>query len=196
MDSHDISLAVALERHLVESGFPSDGGLDEKWVVVGLGPIPLCFPNTKARRRATLVHDLNHVISGYGHDMVGEAEIAAWELGGGCKNYWAAWFLNWAALVPGLATAPVRMLKAFGRGRRTGNLYGTEIDAMRVQPVEEVRKALRLDHEFSLRATDILLFAGVVAVAPGFAAVLGVAIFGTSPWWITSRAYKMRRATA
>lgn len=86
----DITLREALKLHLEEHGFVPDGGLDEKWVTVRVGPVPLCLPNTVSRRRATPFHDLNHVVSGYEHDAIGEAEISAWELGSGCKRYAAA----------------------------------------------------------------------------------------------------------
>ncbi len=194
MDPDDTSLEAAVERHLVESGFPADGGINEKWVAVGVGPIPLCFPNTKARRKATPIHDLNHVVSGYDHDAVGEAEIGAWELGGGCKNYWAAWVLNWAALVPGIATRPGRVLKAFARGRRTGNLYAADLESVRVQPVDQVRKTLCLNEDYPVRTSDVLLFAGFAALAPLVASVPALASVVTSPLWLAAGAHKRRHS--
>jgi hypothetical protein len=196
MDQDGISLQEAVKRHLLEHGFPADGGIKEKWVSVGLGPIPLCFPNTKARRKSTPIHDLNHVLSGYGHDIVGEAEIGAWELGGGCKNYWAAWVLNFAALVPGVVLAPARMLRAFARGRRTGNLYGAEIEIFRQRPVGELRKTLGLNAEPQIRVSDVLLFAGVTAAAPIVGLIPAVAAVSTSPAWLAAGAHKRRSSMA
>lgn len=196
MGQDGISLQKAVERHLLEHGFPADGGINDKWVSVGVGPIPLCFPNTKARRKAAPIHDLNHVLSGYGHDAIGEAEIGAWELGGGCKSYWAAWVLNWAAVVPGVVVAPRRMLRAFSRGRRTGNLYGADSDAVRQKPVKELREAMGLEHEYPIRAVDVLLFAGVSGTAPIMALIPFFASFVTSPAWLTAGAHKKRSGLA
>jgi hypothetical protein len=189
-----ISLEEAVARHLRDSGFPADGGINERWVTVAVGPVSLCFPNIKARREAVEVHDYNHVLSGYGHDDVGEAEIGAWELGGGCKNLWVAWILNWAALVPGAVKAPGRLLKAFARGRRTGNLYGADLDGLRGQPVEEVRALLGLDQAYSVRPGDVVLFIGLLCVAPLVATVPLAASIVTSPWWLAAGAHKRRRA--
>lgn len=191
---HDgISLLEAVERELVESGLPADGGINDRWVSVAVGPIPLCFPNSNVRRKAAPIHDLNHVLSGYGHDVLGEAEISAWELGGGCRNYWAAWVLGCAALVPGMLESPARVLRAFVRGRRTGNLYGADLDTVRLQPVGELRKMLGLDVEYPIRPTDVALFVGVVGVAPVVGLIPLAAAIATSPAWLAAGAHKRRR---
>ena len=91
MDHDSAPLREALRLHFAENGFPPNGGLSRKWEVVRVGPVPIGLPNIACpRRRATPIHDLNHLVSGYGHDAMGEAENAAWELGGGCRNYVAA----------------------------------------------------------------------------------------------------------
>lgn len=151
MDQENISLQEALQQHLLENGFPPDGRESERWAVVRVGPFPVCLPNIKARRRAIAIHDFNHLLAGYGHDAVGESEISAWELDGGCKGYWVAWLLDWVAIVLGFCTAPERLLRAFARRRRTGNLYGADINALLQGPVERVRPELRLDREYSVR---------------------------------------------
>lgn len=189
-----ISLRDAVAQHLRDSGLPEDGGVEEKWVTVAVGPLPFCFPNIEARRKAVPAHDYNHVLSGYGHDDVGEAEISAWELGGGCKNLWVAWILDWAALVPGAVKAPGRLLSAFARGRRTGNLYGADLLGLGDQSVEDVRKMLGLDLEYRVRTTDVVLLAGLLVLAPIVGIVPLAASLVTSPWWLAAGAHKRRRA--
>ena len=196
MGQENVTLKEALQQHLVENGFPPDGGASEKWAVVRVGPIPVCFPNINARRKATAIHDFNHLLAGYGHDAVGEAEISAWELGGGCKSYWVAWLLDWGALVLGVFTAPGRLLRAFARGRRTGNLYGADISALLHRPVEEVRHDLGLDREYSVRMSDVALFVGVVCLAPVVGAIPAAAAIASSPWWLAEGAHKQRRPMA
>jgi hypothetical protein len=196
MDRENTSFQESVEQHLAANGFPSDGGLNEKWVKAAVGPIPFCFPNTKARRKAVPIHDFNHVLSGYGHDDIGEAEIGAWELGGGCKNYWAAWALNWAALTFGVVKAPRRMLHAFARGRRTGNLYGVDIKTVRDVPVEEVRRAMGLHKTCPVRVGDVTLFVGFALLAPVFGAILASAAIVTSPVWLAEGAHNGRREVA
>jgi hypothetical protein len=196
VDRDSISLQEALRQHLLDNGLPADGGVSEKWAVVRVGPIPVCFPNIKARRKATALHDLNHLLSGYGHDAVGEAEISAWELGGGCKSYWVAWLLDWGAIVLGIFTAPGRLLRAFARGRRTGNLYGADINSLLQRTVHEVTHDMGLDLEYPVRMSDVALFVGIVCLAPIVGAIPGAAAVVTSPWWLAEGAHKRRRSIA
>jgi hypothetical protein len=194
MDRDDFTLRHELERHFAENGFPPDGGLNDRWVVVRAGRISFCFPNVPARRRATIVHDVNHVVSGYGHDALGEAEIAAWELGGGCKGYVAAWVLNCGALWLGLARSPRRLSAAFVRGRRTRNLYGTDVDEVVDLPLSRVRFALGLDdsdHEGTL--VDLMLFVPTAILALPIGAIPAVASIVTSPVWLAQGAHRARR---
>ncbi len=193
MDHDAVPMREALRLHLAENGFPPDGGLSEKWAVVRVGPIPVGIPNIAARRRATPIHDLNHLVSGYGHDALGEAENAAWELGGGCKNYAAAWVLNCGALGLGGAS-PKRVFAAYVRGRRSSNLYGLEVENMMDLPVSTVRSLLGLD-ESHHDATfgDLLCFTATVPIA----AVVGVLPFIvsvlTSPIWLAKGVHRRRR---
>ena len=163
---HDLTLSEALQDHLAAEGFPPDGGNSERWVTAGIGPLVFCFPNWEVRRRATLPHDLNHVISGYGHDLIGEAEISAWELGGGCGGYIAAWFLTRAGLVLGLAIAPKRMFNAFVRGRHTGNLFSRDFTSLLDLPLADVRASLGLDRAYYWRWADVVAFVRTSTVAP------------------------------
>src|SRR4051794_14211722 len=48
----DRSLAQALRGYFDENGFGEDGGYSSAWVDFHLGPIPMPFPNTAARKRA------------------------------------------------------------------------------------------------------------------------------------------------
>ena len=77
------TMAEALAVHLAASGLPPDGGDTERFVVVKLALVPYPIPNTAARKRAVKIHDLDHLVTGYATDRVGELEIAAWELASG-----------------------------------------------------------------------------------------------------------------
>lgn len=121
-------LRHARAQYFRDNGFGEDGGYDQPWVKVKLGPVPLLIPNTEGRRRAVRLHDLHHIATGYGTSLVGEAEIGAWELATGCANYYAAWLLNAGAAAMGLLLAPRRLRRAFTRGRRSTNLYRVGFD--------------------------------------------------------------------
>ena len=136
----------ARARYFAENGF-GDGGYDDRFVVLRVAGIPaLVFPNTKQRVRSVRIHDVHHVLTGYATSWQGEGEIGAWELASGCRDHWAAWFLNfWAALI-GMSIAPRAVVRAFRRGRVTRNLYGREWDdGILERPVGELRRELGLD---------------------------------------------------
>lgn len=126
--SDAVLLRQARAEYFREGGFGKDGGYSEPWVKVQLGPVPVWFPNTDARRRAVWLHDLHHIATGYDTSLVGEAEVGAWELGSGCGHYYVAWVLNAAAVAIGVFMAPRRVWRAFTRGRRNTSLYRLSVD--------------------------------------------------------------------
>jgi hypothetical protein len=154
------TLEEARRLYFEANGFPPEGGYEAKWVDFELGPIPVPFPNTDARRRAVKVHDLHHVLTGYPTDIFGEAEISAWELGAGCGSMVAAWVLNLGGIALGVLIAPRRTWRAFMRGRMSRTLYGEPwSDELLGRRVGEVRAELGLgDAPFRPRAGDVLLF--------------------------------------
>lgn len=103
----------------------------------------LKFPNTRERQRVVPFHDLHHVLTGYGTDWIGEAEIGAWELRAGCDSL-IAYFLNASGVVIGLCLSPARVWRAFlaAKGQRT--LYGDPVpyQSLLQMSVGEVRKRL------------------------------------------------------
>lgn len=117
-----LSVREARARYFANNGF-GDGGYDAKWVKLALGPIPFAFPNSAARVRAVRLHDLHHVATGYDTSVLGEAEIGAWEIGGSCRGFVAAWILNLYAMTLGFCVDPGAVFRAYVRGRHSGNLY-------------------------------------------------------------------------
>lgn len=119
-----MSVLEARARYFADNAFGDDGGYHDRWVTLyKLGPIPLGIPNTAGRVAAVRYHDLHHLATGYDTDILGEAEIAAWELASGCSQFPAAWVLNSLALPVGVLRNSERMQRAFARGCRTRNLY-------------------------------------------------------------------------
>jgi hypothetical protein len=112
--------------------------------------------------------------------LVGEAEIGAWEIAGGCSKYWAAWFLNASAFGWGVVVSPKRVYRAFIRGRHSRTLYRTGwTDDLLELTVGELRERLEVDREPKATWTDRAAFAGWVALAasPGAIAVALIAGF-------------------
>jgi hypothetical protein len=167
-----LTLAEARDIYFEVNGFGADGGYDDAWVDFKLGPIPMPFPNTPQRVRAVKFHDLHHILSAYGTDVVGEFEISAWELGGGCADMVAAWVLNLLGMFAGMFVSPRRMVRAFLRGRKSGNLYRTRFDdELLGRRVADARAAIGLSPEPSLRPSLGDVAALVACLAAGL--VLG-----------------------
>jgi hypothetical protein len=179
----DETLRHARDDYFAVNGFGPNGGYDDAWVDFKLGPIPMPFPNTPARKRAVRYHDLHHALTGYATDIIGEFEISAWEIASGCADHVAAWQLNLSGMVGGLFAAPRRTWRAWVRGRQSRNLYRASYDdALLARTVGEMRHELGLDEPpRPARAVDVLLFvlASLAGLAIGlvlFALIIPIAI--------------------
>jgi ubiquinone biosynthesis protein Coq4 len=134
------TLGEARKQYLDENGFTTDEYTAER-VTVSLGPLHVRVPNGPARQRAIPMHDLHHVLTGYGTDLVGEAEVSAWELRAGCNSAFL-WCINLTGALLGLFLSPRRVWRAFraARGARSLYLGGLEATDYLERPVVEVRR--------------------------------------------------------
>lgn len=166
----------ALANHYVAHGLPMDGGASNPWFNVRIGPLTLRLPNPPARRRAVVMHDINHLVTGYNTTFSeGEMTIAAFEVGAGCGRLAIVWYINLSMLALALVVHPRAAFAAFVRGRRSASIYASDRDtaALTAMSVETVRTMLRVD-AIEARATfaDRALFAiwgavaAIVLVAP------------------------------
>ena len=168
----------ARAQYFAANGFSTDGYTDN-WVKVKLGPIPIVFPNTPSRKRAIRLHDLHHIATGYSTSILGEAEIAAWEIAGSCTDHWAAWVLNAGAFSYGAVLAPRRIYRAFMRGRKSRTLYHTGWeDSLLELSVGELRARIGIDRDLSGPSwRDRLAFAGwLTLVSMPTLTAIGVAL--------------------
>ncbi|WP_437609348.1 hypothetical protein WMF20_50095 [Sorangium sp. So ce834] len=177
------------------NGFGADGGYGDAWVDFKLGPLPVPFPNTRARVRAVRYHDLHHVLTGYDTNTIGEFEISAWELGAGCKGFVAAWQLNLGGLFAGLLSAPRRTVRAFLRGRRGESLYGQPFEALLDRTVGDLRREMRVDTPSSGPTASDALWLALATVAGLAGAGVGLALaLVVTPIGLVSLALRRHRA--
>ncbi|MBK8259239.1 MAG: hypothetical protein IPK82_42105 [Polyangiaceae bacterium] len=92
------------------------------WFWIRLGPLRIPFIHP----RQFHWHDLHHVALGYETNVVGEAEISAFELRTGTKTFLVTVLCVLGVLV-GLFAAPGRTWTAFRRARGCRNLYGAAL---------------------------------------------------------------------
>ena len=190
------SVREALAEHLAASGLPPDAGDSDPFAVVKIFCLPYPIPNTRARKRAVRIHDLNHLVSGYQTDRIGELEISAWELAsGGCRDYAAAWVLDLAGLLGGLIVAPKRMVRAFLAGRRQQNLYGFEYEELLNLTVDDARQLAseRLPTRMRRVSAGIHLAVLVVLSVPA-AIAMAIAWYALVPAWLLNRAFRQAGA--
>lgn len=162
--AHAMTLREARDRYLAEFGLGTETYTDD-WVDVRVGPLPLRLPSTAARKRVLPLHDLHHALTGYRADLLGEAEIGAWELGSGLGRHTVGYVLDLLTLSWSSLLAPRRVFRAFLRGRRSGNFYRAALPldpAVLEQDVDAVRERLHLDRDppASATAADVLAFVG------------------------------------
>jgi hypothetical protein len=184
-----MTLGEARARFFARWSLGPDGGYADRWVRVETKPIPVFFPNTRCRVEAAKLHDLHHVATGYGADWPGEAQIAAWEIAGGCGRHGWAWLLNLGAFAVGMVLCPRRLYRAFVRGSRASNLYHARFgdEQLATVTVGELRRRMGIvEAEPEPAARDRLRFAAWCAT--GLAWYLGGAMGGFGTLYLAARA--------
>jgi len=81
-----LSVREARDSYLAENGFGMDQ-YDADSVTVNFWGIRFPVPNPPTRKIAIRYHDLHHVMTGYGTDPTGEAEISVWEFRRGIRAF-------------------------------------------------------------------------------------------------------------
>jgi hypothetical protein len=91
------------------------------------------------------LHDLHHVVTGYGTGLVGEAEISAYELRAGCRSFMVH-MLCLGAIMCAMFVAPRRIIRAWRRARGARTLYFTTVpyEALLDMSVAELRRRLNI----------------------------------------------------
>ena len=138
-------MAEALARYHADNGFAGDAMHAETLQVSLFGLPSVDMPNPRFQRHLLARHDLHHVLTGYGTDLRGEAEMGAYELGAG-SLHWFVWVNNLGALALGVL-CPLRTARALLRGLRARSLYldETPYDSLLEMPLPTLRARLRIE---------------------------------------------------
>jgi len=115
-----------------------------------IGFLKIPFPNVTARQKILHIHDLNHVLMGFDTSLKGEAQLAALELGSGFpKPYRVGYMYSPFAVIPGLVLCPIKVIKAYFRGRKLKNACHIKMskDQLFQTKVYDIRKILNLPKE-------------------------------------------------
>lgn len=104
-----------------------DGGVNDDWNKFKIGHLSFFLPNLN--KKGYLLHDVNHLLSGYDIDWYSEFETAAWEIAsGGRKGFLLSWFYPIAGCLMGLIVIPKRTMAAYKKGKIRKNAHILSID--------------------------------------------------------------------
>jgi ubiquinone/menaquinone biosynthesis C-methylase UbiE len=144
----EMSVREGRDRYLAENGFSVAAYTAPTFELQMLGRT-LRFKNWPSRQRSVPVHDIHHVLTGYGTDYIGEAEIGAWELIGGCTAF-ITWYLNGLAVLIGLLIAPLRVLRAMRSALGQRTLYWRPVaayDQLLAMSIGDLREQLGIPRQ-------------------------------------------------
>lgn len=121
-----MSVLAARDAYLAENGFLA-ATYDAAGSNVTLFGIDFYRPLNDDARRAIRRHDLHHVLTGYGTDLTGEAEVSAWELGRGMQGVglYVRMIVASTALLGGLL-APRRVWRAYRAAGQGGSCFAVD----------------------------------------------------------------------
>lgn len=90
------------------------------------------------------MHDLWHVVTGWGRDLVGEAALLAFSFNQ-TRNPGVGFIVAVAWLKAGRGEARRLIVEGYRRGRRSAWLPAQDWEALLAQPLDEVRRQLRIE---------------------------------------------------
>jgi len=97
---------------------------------------------TLFRERNREMHDLLHIVSGYGRDPLGESCLTAFSFAQtGLKGFAVIAIVSGHRIARACPGQPIRrtVLEGYRRGRRAGWLIGADWEALLAEPVETIR---------------------------------------------------------
>lgn len=143
----DWTVEQGRNRYLEENGFTVEA-YDDKWTKATAFGIDFAVPNTARHRVAIMLHDLHHVVTGFGTDFAGEGEVSAWEIRRGLRGLGVyVGSLVSAGLALGMVVSPGRTRRAWtASGAGHQSLFTTDIPYRKLleMSVGELRERLRI----------------------------------------------------
>jgi hypothetical protein len=128
---------------ILRPGATRDDWYAGHWIRLQVGGTAVPFFPILRRDGPIILHDVHHMLTGYGFNWRGELEVAAWELGsGGCGWHILYWLDRLTFFALGLLSAPRVTLQAFLRGRRGHNLFGQDPEDVLQMDVHTARASI------------------------------------------------------
>jgi hypothetical protein len=136
----DETVRAGRDRYLASNSLTLDSYTDRGFPIY-VGSWVVRLPNPGLLH----LHDLHHVVTGYGTGLIGEAEISAYELRAGCRSVMVH-LLCVGAILCAIFLAPGRIVRAWKRARGARTLYYSAIpyETLLEMSVSELRRHLNI----------------------------------------------------
>jgi hypothetical protein len=90
-----MSIKQLLTNFYIQNGIPENGGEDNDTFIMKMFGLSVTLPNPEFRKKATYIHDLQHILNDQDTSWKGEGFIAGWEISTGM---WKHFFLGLMSL--------------------------------------------------------------------------------------------------
>ncbi len=137
------ALIVALtEKGIRASDTPPGQLYQDDWFRFYVGHRSLKVLKLGGAIDSLALHDAHHLLTGYGTDVRGEAELVAWELAsGGCGRHWVMW-VDRVVAIPLMFVAPRASFRAMKSGWTARDLYCLDSGRALDMDLEEARRGV------------------------------------------------------
>lgn len=139
-----ITVREGRDAYLAENGF-TVAAYDDPTTPASFLGVSFAVPNTARHRWAIMLHDLHHVLTGYGTDIAGEGEISVWEARRGLRALgpYVGTIVASGTLL-GVLRSPKRALAAWRASSAGGSLFDSKrgYDELLAMTVGELRAEL------------------------------------------------------
>jgi hypothetical protein len=86
-------------------------------------------------RQLFFKHDIHHMITGFGTDLIGELKLLCWEVGAGTPWYYAEKYIKFPLV---FLFRPFVSMEAFKLGKTKHSLYDLDDELLRSKTLQEV----------------------------------------------------------
>jgi hypothetical protein len=139
-----MTILEELKSYWKSQNLPADGGVNELFNEAKFGKFSFKYPNLDGQ--ALILHDINHLLTGYQTNWKGECEVSAWELAsGGRRGYPTTWIYPISLVILGLFICPIRTLKAYkkGLGKRNSFIISKETNIYKLTKKEIIDRTIK-----------------------------------------------------
>jgi ubiquinone biosynthesis protein Coq4 len=93
------------------------------------------FFNSKVFQTTFFKHDIHHMVTGFGTDLIGELKLLCWEVGAGTPSYYAEKYIKFPLV---FLFRPLVSMKAYKLGKTQHSLFDLDEELLGSKTLQEV----------------------------------------------------------